>query len=90
MSKKMTVFENSELFTDLSIHEQEAISGGGLLGDAWNGVKKVAKKTVKTVKKHWKPITIGVLIAGGALFSGGKPTGGSTNGGKWVGGKWEY
>ncbi len=83
MSDKMTVIENNNLFTNLSLDEQESLSGGGILGDAWDTVKKAVKKSLPAV------LTAGA-IAGLAIFSGGEPTGGSTNGGYWGGGKWKY
>ena len=78
MFEKMTAIENSDLFTDLSMDEQESLCGGGILGNAW-----------KKVKKSWPAILTAGAVAGLSLFTGGEPTGGS-NTGVWGGGEWKY
>lgn len=78
MSDKITAIENSDLFTDLSLDEEESLCGGGFFSSAW-----------KRVKKSWPAILTAGAIAGVSLLTGGKPTGGSKPG-PWGGGKWEY
>ncbi|MCC5610702.1 hypothetical protein LC612_29120 [Nostoc sp. CHAB 5834] len=82
MSDKITAIENSDLFTDLSLDEEESLCGGGFFGDAW-------KKVKNRIKKSWPAILTAGAIAGLSLLTGGKPTGGSKPV-PWGGGKWEY
>lgn len=49
MSDKITAIENSDLFTDLSLDEEESLCGGGVksfFSKAWKKVKEVAEEVV--------------------------------------------